>query len=160
MNPNNRNAARVLLILLPIALAACGATRSVIESVEDQPVGTAVGAGVGALAGALLTDSGFGALIGAALGGYAGQQVAEAWDESDRNQIQRAMTSNETVSWTDPQTNLAYTVRPGEAVDRSGPGAPCRRFTMQVNPPADTNLRGVACREGDTWRVYDLASAP
>jgi osmotically inducible lipoprotein OsmB len=144
-------------LALAVTLAGCGAARSAVSEIEEEPVGTAVGAGLGALAGALLTDNAFGALLGAAVGGYAGQQIAEEWDETDRNHVERAMQTNETVSWTDTQTDLAYTVRPGDVVTGYAPGAElCRQFTMQIGAPADTSMRGIACREGSTWRISEM----
>jgi surface antigen len=81
------------------------------------------GATGGALAGATIGALTFnnkllGAAVGAGVGLMVGYIIGNEWDKSDEKQVQQTLESgrsNETASWTNPDTGVSYSATPSPA---------------------------------------------
>jgi len=142
---------------LVIAIAGC-------ENVNRQDVGMVAG---GILGGALGSQIGHGdgrtiAIIGGTLlGGALGGAIGRNMDDTDRLRMQQALESNrtnQTASWTNPDTGAHYEVKPVRTYTRKVPHKKpqyCREFqnTATINGE-EQKVYGKACRQPDgSWKV-------
>jgi surface antigen len=150
------NAAAILM--LPLAVAACGG--------PDGPSKADTGLAVGAIAGGILGNQvgkGSGRIaataIGAVIGGIVGSEIGRSLDQQDKILAQRAELdalergrSGERIPWRNPDSGRYGEVYAG-APFRRGP-EDCREYTHRVFIEGrPQTMKGVACRNPDgTWR--------
>lgn len=96
-----------------------------------------------------------GTILGAAIGGAVGASM----DRSDAQQAQSVFESrkdNETVGWTNPNTNTQYEVTPTRTYQTSA-GTYCREFsTTAVIDGERETVYGTACRQPDgSWQSIE-----
>jgi outer membrane lipoprotein SlyB len=115
---------------------------------------TVVGAAGGAIIGnrtASAENRTIATIIGAVAGGIIGNQIGEAIDDGDRGCIGHSLEMGavgQRISWTNPRTHVAYTLRPVADLQDG-----CRRF--EYRPGASSQLQTMtACRrEGAAWVI-------
>ena len=150
-----------------IKLAACSCLAIVLSGCENttrQDVGRLAG---GILGGAIGTQVGHGdgrtiAIIGGTLlGGALGGAIGKNMDDTDRLKMQQVLEqnrTNQTSSWTNPDTGAHYQVKPVRTYDRpasSGRKQYCREFINEaVIAGKKQQIYGTACRQPDgNWKV-------
>jgi len=127
----------------------------------SETVGTLGGAAAGALLGSRF-GGGAGKVatvgIGTVLGALAGREIARRVSGTDERQAvaaeQRAVASNEPISWNNPETGNRGTIQP-QRTYRNDTGQTCREYThtIYVDGRAEA-ARGTACRQPDgTWQL-------
>lgn len=145
----------VFFVILSLWLTACQQnptkqdTGAVIGGVAGGILGSQVGGGRGRDIAIVA-----GTLLGAALGGSIGQSM----DKSDELQAQSALErsrDNQSVAWTNPNTNVEYEVVPTRTYRNAG--TDCREFatTAVINGERNT-VYGTACRQPDgSWKTVE-----
>jgi len=129
--------------------------------VSNETLGTLGGAAGGAIIGSQI-GSGSGrtaaTAVGAVLGALAGRELAQRLSEDDRdralNAEQSAVSRNESISWSNPETGNRGSIQPTRTYTADN-GQLCRDYThtVYVNGQAET-ARGTACQQEDgTWRL-------
>lgn len=123
-------------------------------------IGTVAGGVVGAAIGSQVGDEGAtraaATVGGALLGGFLGRSIGQYMEEQDRRQAGYALENartDETVTWTNPDTGYEYNFTPTETYTRQN--RPCREFVTQVSIEGRwETVRGTACRQPDgSWQI-------
>lgn len=149
--------ALVACSILSLGLVGC-------ENMNRQDVGMLAG---GLLGGALGTQVGHGsgrnaAIIGGTLlGGFLGSSIGKSMDDTDRLKVQQALEknrTNQTATWTNPDTGAHYEVKPVRTYKRKAPtGKPqyCREYLSEATINGEKQkIYGKACRQPDgSWKV-------
>jgi len=126
-----------------------------------QGSGTLIGAGLGAVIGNVVDCKGC-ALIGGALGAFAGSMVGKNMDDQDRMNTQRAINNNrvgQTSSWTNPDTNTKYNVTPTRTFQRNddhGNSQYCREVEVENAKVGGQHVKSytTGCRQPDgSWKL-------
>lgn len=156
---------RLIALLLTGSLLVTGCATS--TPVDKETAGT----GIGALAGALLgyglgkghSDKEAAIVVGALLGGYAGNRIGAQLNEADRVMAGRALTTSleynttgASTTWTNPDTGHSGYSKPVRTYEQTD-GTPCREFTTVVTVGGQQQeAYGTACRQADgSWRIVD-----
>lgn len=143
--------------ILSLGLVGC-------ENTTRQDVGMLAG---GILGGALGTQIGHGhgrtaAIIGGTLlGSFLGGAIGKSMDDTDRLKMQQALENNrtnQTSSWTNPDTGAHYEVKPVRTYQtKTSAGKPqyCREFLSEAMINGEKQkIYGKACRQPDgSWKV-------
>ncbi|MEO5342345.1 MAG: RT0821/Lpp0805 family surface protein [Gammaproteobacteria bacterium SHHR-1] len=147
-----RNKPRTLsiLVIALLSLALLGGcsqreTGNVVGGIAGAALGNQFGHGSGRVAMTAL-----GAIAGSAIGGAIGQNM----DDTDRLKTQRALErarTDETSSWTNPDTGHRYQVTPTRTYNQGGRA--CREYTTRAYIDGRKEvIRGTACRQADgSW---------
>ncbi|MBP2303119.1 RT0821/Lpp0805 family surface protein [Azospirillum picis] len=153
-------AAAVVATMAALPLGACQNT-SLGNMNTTETVGTLGGAVAGGLLGSRF-GGGSGKLattaIGTLLGAYAGQQLTRHFTSADQNRAsdaeERAVSSNQTITWNNPQSGNSGTIQPQRTYQGSS-GQTCRDYTHSVVIDGSTQAaRGTACQQPDgTWKL-------
>ena len=148
--------------VLVLSLGACQPPGGGFESMNSsETVGTLGGAVGGALLGSRF-GGGAGKVatigIGTVLGALAGREVSRYITGNDSRRAaaaeERAMASNEPITWNNPETGNRGTIQPQRTYQNST-GQTCREYnhTIYVEGRAET-AHGTACRQPDgTWQL-------
>ncbi len=142
--------------LFSLALVACEqnptkqTTGAVLGGIAGGALGSQVGGGRGRDIAMIA-----GTILGAAIGGAVGASM----DRSDAQYTQNVLESerdNETVAWTNPNSNTQYEVTPTRTYQNSA-GTYCREFaTTAVIDGKKETVYGTACRQPDgSWQSID-----
>ncbi len=146
----NRFRFTVLLVSATLAtglLSGCSQreTGNVVGGVVGAVVGNQFGSGSGQVA-----MTAIGAIAGSMIGGAIGQNM----DDNDRLKAQHALErtrTNESSSWTNPDSGNRYTVTPTRTYNQGG--RDCREYTTRayINGRKEV-IHGTACRQSDgSW---------
>lgn len=139
--------------MLALSLTACETLSrqqqgQVIGGVVGGVVGSQVGGGRGQTAAII-----FGSIAGSMIGG----QIGKNMDDTDRYRTAQALNNGKTgqsVSWTNPDTGLAYNVTPTRTYNQDT--GPCREFNLEatVGNGEQKDVFGTACLQADgSWKV-------
>jgi surface antigen len=138
----------------------------VLVACEQNPTKQTTGAVLGGIAGGALGSQVGGGrgrdiamIAGTILGAAIGGAVGASMDRTDVAQTQSVLESerdNQTVSWTNPNTNTQYEVIPTRTYQTSA-GTYCREFsTTAVIDGERETVYGTACRQPDgSWQSID-----
>ncbi len=139
------------MLLTAMAITGCQTTQEqtgqVIGAIAGGVLGNQVGSGSGRVAATI---------AGTMLGGYLGGELGRSMDDSDRYRAAEALErapTNDTVSWSNPDTGNDYAVTPTRTYYDDA--LPCREYTTEawVGGRKET-LYGTACRQSDgTWQA-------
>lgn len=140
------------LISMTLGLVGC-------QNMTKQDMGTMTGALAGGLVGSTIGQGGGKILAvgaGALAGAYLGNMIGKNMDETDKLKTQMAIEqnkSNQTSSWTNPDTGAKYTVTPKKAIKHASQY--CREYTMTATIDGkQEKTYGTACRQSDgSWKV-------
>jgi surface antigen len=157
MNTMRKPTTRRLLIsslaATTLLLGACQTTQEdtgrVIGAIAGGVLGNKVGGGSGRVAATI---------AGTMLGGYLGGELGKQMDENDRyrtNQALERAPTNQTTSWSNPDTGNDYAVTPTRTYYSDS--RPCREYTTEawIDGRKET-IHGTACRDSDGyWQVSD-----
>jgi surface antigen len=132
-----------------LVLGGCQTTREQqgnwIGAIAGGVLGSKVGGGSGRVAATI---------AGTLLGGYIGGRIGRNMDDSDRYQageVLESTPSNQSSSWSNPDTGNTYSVTPTRTYYDSS--RPCREYTTEawIDGRKET-IYGTACRQSDgTW---------
>lgn len=150
----NKLAAVIIAGMFALTLTACqtSPTGEQIGAVTGGVLGGVLGSNVGGGTGRTAATIG-GTLIGGMLGGAIGRSM----DQSDRYRTAQTFENNrtqQTSTWTNPDTNNQYAVTPTDIFQGSD-GRPCRNYesTIYVDGSRET-ATGTACRNSDgSWQI-------
>ena len=143
---------RIMILGLTASLALAGcetATKQQAGAVIGGIAGGALGSQIGGGRGTTVAIIG-GTLLGAALGGYLGQQM----DENDRYRAQYALEhtpTQQTYTWENPDSGRRYAVTPTRTYESNS--GPCREYSTEgwIDGRRET-IYGTACRQADgSW---------
>lgn len=134
------------LLIVGLALGGCNVTKQqtgqVVGAVAGGALGSRFGQGSGKTAAIIA-----GTIAGAYLGGYLGRQM----DENDRQRTYNALEynhSNQSSSWTNPDSGYDYSVTPTRTYETSA--GPCRDYTTEAYIDGRReSVHGTACRDAD-----------
>ena len=144
------------LILIPL-LGLSLASTLMLGGCTKQESGTAIGGVVG---GALGNQFGKGAgnvamtAVGAIAGAMIGGSIGQNMDDTDQLKAQQALEStrtNESSSWSNPDTGNRYTVTPTRTYDSGGRN--CRDYSTRAYIGGRQEVvHGTACRDSNgSW---------
>ncbi len=145
---------KLLVLLFSVSLVSC----STNTQKENTGVGVATGAVAGGLLGSLIGGGtgkavaiGVGIVAGALIGGAIGHSM----DSSDHAEMNHAVTTGKTTTWTNPKTKSTYTVVPSKRYVTVNGNPYCRNYTTTAVIDGKTSkVHGVACRQSDgSWKA-------
>jgi len=149
----NRKVLITGLVASTLLLGACQTTQEdtgrVIGAIAGGVLGNKVGSGSGRVAATI---------AGTILGGYIGGGLGREMDENDRYRANQALEdapTNQTTSWSNPDTGHDYAVTPTRTYYSDS--RPCREYTTEawIGGKKQT-VYGTACRNDDgSWQVAD-----
>lgn len=90
-------------------------------------------------------------IVGAVAGGLIGNEIGEAIDDGDRGCIGHGLevgAVGQRISWTNPHTRVAYTLRPVADLKNG-----CRRFEYRPGASARVQTMTACRREGAAWVI-------
>lgn len=121
--------------------------------------GAAAGGLIAGLAGASPAWIAASVILGALAGGLIGNELdkkdKEKYAASGYDAISTQGKGSET-SWTNPETGNSGTTKIDDVWTRAD-GTTCKRFTQTITAKGKTNTTsGVACKQGDVWKVVDI----
>ncbi len=121
--------------------------------------GAAAGGLIAGLAGASPAWIAASVILGALAGGLIGNQLdkrdKERYAASGYDAISTQGKGGQT-SWTNPETGNSGTTTINDTWVKAD-GTPCKRFTQTITAKGKTSTTsGVACKEGDSWKVVDI----
>lgn len=145
---------RTAIVLLSASLAVgCQTTQQQTGSVIGGLAGGLLGSQVGGGRGRTAAIIG-GTLVGAMVGGAIGKEM----DENDRFRQQQALErtpTNQSSSWSNPDTGNQYSVTPTRTYDTAQ--GPCREYeTEAIIDGKREVVVGTACRQQDgSWKAVN-----
>lgn len=150
------------VVVLTLALAACGSS----GQGDKQTAGTLLGAGLGALTGSQF-GSGKGKLasvaVGALAGAWLGSEAGKSLDKADKAYAQRTAQdaleynrTNQPSTWNNPDSKASGTFTPTKTI-QTADGTNCREYETTIVIDGKTEkATGTACRQPDgSWRVVN-----
>ncbi len=154
---------RIFIALTAAGLVLGGCATS--TPVDKETAGTGIGALTGALLGYGLgkghSDKEAAIVVGALLGGVAGNRIGARMNEADRILAGRSLTESleynttgTASEWHNPDTGHAGYSTPTRTYTRND-GTPCREFTTVVEIGGrQEEAYGTACRQADgSWQI-------
>ena len=157
------NKTRTCAALVTVATLITGC--ATYTPVNKETAGTGLGAMTGALLGYGLgkghSDKEAAIVVGALLGGVAGNRIGARMNEADRIYAGRALSESLEYApvgtqnhWQNPETGHQGYSTPTHTYTRND-GTPCREFTTAVLIGGQREqATGVACRQGDgSWQI-------
>lgn len=149
---------KIVSIVTPVVIA--GLLTACSPETKNQDVGTLAGGVAGGLLGAQV-GGGNGQIVaavgGALLGAFLGNKIGASMDKQDQAEVNKTLESsrtNQTTSWTNPDTHNSYAVTPTKTFYQNK--QPCRDYVMNVtlDNGETKKVHGTACRGSDgEWRV-------
>ena len=140
-------------------LAGCESNGGNDNEVAGTLLGAAIGMGLGALAGDDARPATM--MMGAMVGGVAGNQIGKKLDDADRMRMREARyaalergRSYDTEGWYNPDTGVRGSVTPQPAYQAQS-GGYCREYieTVTINGE-EQKAYGTACRQPDgSWQI-------
>jgi surface antigen len=154
---------KLILALVAAGTLATGCVTS--TPVNKETAGTGLGAMTGALLGYGLgkghSEKEAAIVVGALLGGIAGNRIGARMNEADRIYAGRALSQSleyepigSASQWRNPQTGHSGYTTPTNTYTRND-GSPCREFTTGVIIGGQReDAYGTACRQADgSWQI-------
>ena len=147
-----RNILTVLTIAVTLSLGTSACTNeesgTIIGGILGGAAGSQVGKGHGRTAATV---------VGAIAGGYIGGNIGRSMDDTDRLKVRHSLENNrtnESSSWTNPDSGNGYTVTPTSNYQTDS-GHYCREYTTDVVVGGRREQAyGTACRQEDgSWNV-------
>ena len=147
-----RNTLTVLAIAVTLSLGTSACTNeesgTIIGGILGGAAGSQVGKGHGRTAATV---------VGAIAGGYIGGNIGRSMDDIDRLKVRHSLENNrtnESSSWTNPDSGNGYTVTPTSTYQTDS-GHYCREYTTDVVIGSRREQAyGTACRQEDgSWNV-------
>jgi len=145
--------AMVALMTLTVGCANTGA---------KSQGGAVIGAVLGGIAGNKLAgknDRKFGTLLGAIVGGTIGNKIGQSMDKTDALAAQNAINNQptgQTKRWSNPDTNMQYDVTPTRTYRNQSSGDFCREVTIgeaRIGGKRE-EVYGTSCRQPDgSWKM-------
>lgn len=143
------------VLIMAAVVTGCETTNQTVGALGGGALGAWAGSTIGGGRGRVIATAG-GAIAGALLGSYIGQQL----DEKDRMQANRSFQKSlensktgQTSTWTNPDSGHSGTYRPVRTYERGGQH--CREFqqTIRVGGKIEEGY-GTACRQPDgSWKI-------
>lgn len=154
---------KIIVALIAAGTLATGC--ATYTPVNKETAGTGLGAMTGALLGYGLgkghSDQNAAIVVGALLGGVAGNRIGARMNEADRMYAGRALTQSleyapvgSRSQWENPQTGHRGYSTPTRTYTRND-GSPCREFSTSVIIGGQRDeAYGTACRQADgSWQI-------
>ena len=147
-----RNILTVVAIAATLSLGTSACTNeesgTIIGGILGGAAGSQVGKGHGRTAATV---------VGAIAGGYIGGNIGRSMDDTDRLKVRHSLENNrtnESSSWTNPDSGNGYTVTPTSTYQTDS-GYYCREYTTNVVVGGRREQAyGTACRQEDgSWKV-------
>lgn len=140
------------LALALLQLSACTVTRQESGAMMGAVVGGVVGNQVGGGHGKDIATA-----IGMFAGALAGSSIGKSLDQLDAANTQQALENgrtNQTTSWTNPDSGNDYSVTPTKTYQTTA-GRYCREYQSSVNVGGQRERGyGTACRQEDgSWEI-------
>ena len=151
-----RNILTVLTIAVTLSLGTSACTNeesgTIIGGILGGAAGSQVGKGHGRTAATVV-----GAIAGGYIGGNIGGNIGRSMDDTDRLKVRHSLENNrtnESSSWTNPDSGNGYTVTPTSTYQTDS-GHYCREYTTDVVIGSRREQAyGTACRQEDgSWNV-------
>ncbi|MDA8165735.1 MAG: glycine zipper domain-containing protein [Desulfobacteraceae bacterium] len=144
---------RRIIVLFVIGMLVLATSCAQWQEASKKEKGAAAGAAGGAVLGGVIGRSAEATLLGGAIGGVLGYIVGNQMEKSDRTKLNQALEStpsNQTTSWTNPDTGNRYQVTPQPAYQAEG--KPCRKVNLLSDVNGKTEkTEATACRENGKW---------
>ena len=130
--------------------------------ITNSDIGTVIGGVIGGILGSKIGKGNgktLATIAGVIVGANIGGNIGSSMDEADRYCAGQAFVhakDNQSVAWTNPDTQQEYTVTPKRSYTQNS-GRYCRDYTSNiiVNGQRD-EVAGTACKNGDgNWQVIN-----
>jgi len=130
--------------------------------ITNSDIGTVIGGVIGGILGSKIGKGNgktLATITGVIIGASIGNHVGASMDEADRYCAGQALVhakDNQSVAWTNPDTQQEYTVTPKRSYTQNN-GRYCRDYTsnVTVNGRQD-QVSGTACKDdNDNWKIIN-----
>ncbi|SMH60140.1 RT0821/Lpp0805 family surface protein [Azospirillum agricola] len=157
MNRTKTTRAMALATVMALSVGACQtgsmSTSETVGTLGGAVAGGLLGSRFGGGAGKVATTA-----VGTLLGAYAGNLLGRRFGDADQTRAsdaeERAVSSNQAITWNNPQSGYSGNVQPTRTYQDSN-GQTCRDYTHTVTIDGKREVaRGTACRQGDgNWKL-------
>lgn len=125
------------------------------SNVSNENLGRLGGGIAGAYIGSASSDSNVAPVVGAVVGSYIGGELGRNKDKENEEKAASVLNSSlakASTQWTNTKDNAKYTMSVTQKYSNNG--KTCRPYTIKkAQNGAMSSKNGIACVEGDTWRL-------
>lgn len=148
---------KIVSIVTPFVVV--GLLTACSPDAKNQDVGTVAGGVASSASGAQVSggDKLVATANSASLGDFLADKIGASMDKQDKMEVNKSLESsrtNQTTSWTSPNTHNSYALTPTKTFYKNK--HPCRDYVMNVtlDNGETKKIHGTACRDNSgEWRV-------